>query len=155
MTRSVLVELNLPQDWKRFRLPAALHDRLQELLDRQDRDGKLSRRERREAEALVELTDILALMKLRAKRALSCSLRKAARTKARDPRTGTLVPLYHPRTHQWDDHFARSPSWLIRGKTPIGRATVIALKMNRPAIVAIRQLLGSVGKFPPRRRAPK
>jgi len=69
MTRSVLVELDLPKDWKRFSLPPALHDRLQELLDRQDCDGKLSRRERREAEALVELTDMLALMKLRAKRA--------------------------------------------------------------------------------------
>jgi hypothetical protein len=71
MTRCVLVELNLPQDWKRFRLPSALQDRLQELLDRQDDEGKLSRRERREAEALVELTDMLALIKLRAKRASS------------------------------------------------------------------------------------
>ena len=69
MKRSVFVELNLPQDWKRFRLPAPLEDRLQELLDRQDREGKLSPRERREAEALVELTDMLALMRLRAKRA--------------------------------------------------------------------------------------
>jgi hypothetical protein len=68
MPRSVLIELDLPRDWKRFRLPPALDDRLQELLDRQDRNGKLSRRERREAEALVELTDMLALMKLRVRR---------------------------------------------------------------------------------------
>lgn len=69
MSQSVLVELELPKDWKQFRLPAALADRLQELLDRQDRDGKLSRRERREAEALTQLVDMLSLMKLRAEHA--------------------------------------------------------------------------------------
>jgi hypothetical protein len=63
---TVLVELELPKDWRRFRLPRALHDRLHELLDRQDRDGKLSRLERREATALAELVDMLSLMRLRA-----------------------------------------------------------------------------------------
>jgi hypothetical protein len=63
---TVLVELELPKDWRRFRLPRALHDRLHELLDRQDREGKLSPRERREASALAELVDLLSLMRLRA-----------------------------------------------------------------------------------------
>jgi hypothetical protein len=67
MPRSVLVELELPKDWRKFRLPAALHERLQELLDRQDETGKLSRKERREASALTELVDLLSLMRLRAK----------------------------------------------------------------------------------------
>jgi hypothetical protein len=49
MAQSVLIELELPKDWRRFRLPAALHERVQELLDRQDRTGKLSPKERREA----------------------------------------------------------------------------------------------------------
>jgi hypothetical protein len=44
----------------------ALDERPQELLDRQDHTGKLSRAERREAEALVELAKMLSLMKLRA-----------------------------------------------------------------------------------------
>lgn len=69
MTQSVLVELDLPKDWERFTLPPALHDRLQELLDRQDLNGKLPRRERREAEAIAELVDMLSLMKLRSERA--------------------------------------------------------------------------------------
>jgi hypothetical protein len=43
-----------------------LHRRLHELLDRQDRDGKLSPLERREASALTELVDMLSLMRLRA-----------------------------------------------------------------------------------------
>jgi hypothetical protein len=68
MSQSVLVEIELPRDWQRFRLPAALDNRLQELLDRQYREGKLTRRERREAEALAELADMLSLMKLRAGR---------------------------------------------------------------------------------------
>ena len=66
MRRSVLVELDLPKDWQRFRLPEPLHQRLQELLDRQDREGRLAPRERREATALTELVDMLSLMRLRA-----------------------------------------------------------------------------------------
>ena len=66
MRESVLVQLNLPGDWRSFRLPKALDDRLQELLDRQDEDGKLSVRERREANALVKLVEMLSLLKARA-----------------------------------------------------------------------------------------
>jgi hypothetical protein len=66
MAQALLVELELPGDWRKFRMPPALHDRLQDLLDRQDRVGKLSARERREAAALVELVDLLALLRLRA-----------------------------------------------------------------------------------------
>jgi hypothetical protein len=65
----VLLQLELPGDWRRFRMPTALDARLQELLDRQDDGTKLTRAERREAEALVELNDMLSLMKLRAQRA--------------------------------------------------------------------------------------
>jgi hypothetical protein len=66
MAHSILVQLDLPKDWRKLRLPPALHERLQELLDRQDELGRLSRRERREAAALTELVDILSLMRLRA-----------------------------------------------------------------------------------------
>jgi hypothetical protein len=63
---TVLVELDLPKDLRKFRLPRALKERLDELLDRQDRTGKLPSKERREATALAELVDILSLMRLRA-----------------------------------------------------------------------------------------
>jgi hypothetical protein len=63
---TVLVELDLPKDWRKFKLHPALHIRLQELLDRQDHNGKLSAKERREAGALVELVDLLSLIRLRA-----------------------------------------------------------------------------------------
>ena len=65
----VVVTIEVPGDWDDFKFPPALDARLQALLDRQDREGKLSATERREAEALVELVDMLALMKLRAERA--------------------------------------------------------------------------------------
>jgi hypothetical protein len=66
----VIVELELPRDWETFRLPPALNKRLQELLDRQDRDGTLTRGERQEAKALTDLVDMLSLMRLRAERAV-------------------------------------------------------------------------------------
>jgi hypothetical protein len=75
MAQHVSVELELPKDWQQFRLPPALGDRLQELLDRQDQTGKLTRRERNEAKALTELVDMLSLLKARA--ALSAKQRPA------------------------------------------------------------------------------
>ena len=66
MSQSITVTLDLPKDWKQFRLPPALNERLQELLDRQDEVGRLTPRERREAKALVELNDLLSLMKAQA-----------------------------------------------------------------------------------------
>ncbi len=67
MSQAVMVQLDLPKDWRTFRMPRGLQDRLTELLDRQDQTGRLSRRERQEANALVELVDMLSLMKLRAR----------------------------------------------------------------------------------------
>ena len=66
---TVVVELELPSDWRKFTLHPALHKRLQELLDRQDGKGKLSAKEQREATALTELVDLLSLMRLRAQAA--------------------------------------------------------------------------------------
>ena len=65
---SVTLQLELPEDWEQFRLPSALDGRLQYLLDRQDREGSLSDADRREAQALTDLVDMLALLRLRAER---------------------------------------------------------------------------------------
>jgi hypothetical protein len=69
MMQSVQIELPLAKELKRFRMPKALDRRLQELLDKQDREGKLTRTERGEAKALVEVSDLLSLLKLGATRA--------------------------------------------------------------------------------------
>ena len=67
MSKKVVLELDLPADWRNFRMPSALDKRLQSLLDKQDDEGKLTAAERREAEALVELSEMLSLMKIRAR----------------------------------------------------------------------------------------
>ena len=68
---------------------------------------------------------------------VSCSLHKAARRSAQDPQTGRSVPLFHPRRQRWTDHFLWRGSQVI-GRTPTGRTTIAALRMNRPAVLAIR-----------------
>jgi hypothetical protein len=81
---------------------------------------------------------------------VTCSLRKAARQRVRDPRSGNYVPLFHPRKHRWSDHFGWTRSQRVRGKTATGRATIAALGMNRSALVAIRQQLAALKEFPAR-----
>lgn len=66
MAQTIHIEVQLPKDWRKFRLPPALHDRLQDLLDKQDEGDRLSQRERREATALAELVDMLSVMRVRA-----------------------------------------------------------------------------------------
>ncbi len=68
MSHVVETQLEMPGDLARFRLPAGVKARLQELLDRQDRGEVLSAKERREAEGLVNLADLLTLLRLRAGR---------------------------------------------------------------------------------------
>lgn len=82
---------------------------------------------------------------------VTCSLKKAARTHARDPRTGRLAPLFNPRRENWSDHFRWTPTWRIVGKTLTGRATIRALGMNREAVVKIRRAWAYLGLFPPDR----
>ena len=51
------------------------------------------------------------------------------------------VPLFNPRTDVWQEHFALSADHAyIIGITPIGRATVAALRFNNPEHVSTRQL---------------
>jgi hypothetical protein len=51
MSHTVAIELEMPDDLARFRLPAAVNKRLQALLDRQDGGERLTAAERNEAEA--------------------------------------------------------------------------------------------------------
>lgn len=80
---------------------------------------------------------------------VSCSLRKEARRSAIDPSTGRRVALFHPRGQRWSDHFAWQGATVV-GLTPTGRATVVALRMNRPLILAIRSEEVKHGRHPPR-----
>jgi hypothetical protein len=79
---------------------------------------------------------------------VSCSLRKGARQTAPDPETAELAPVYNPRTQRWADHF-RWDGERVVPLTPTGRATVAALGMNRPIILAIRQEEAARRRHPP------
>jgi hypothetical protein len=66
LPKRIVVEL--PDELTAFRLPAGVNDRLQSLLDRQDRGEHLTSAERQEAEGLVELAELLSLLRLHAQR---------------------------------------------------------------------------------------
>ena len=79
-----------------------------------------------------------------------CNGHKYTKTEYADPVSKSVVPLYNPRTQNWNEHFGWSDDYLyIIGLTAMGRATLFALKMNRPGVINIRTLLLMVGKHPP------
>lgn len=79
-----------------------------------------------------------------------CNLIKQNRISASDPQTAELVPLFHPRQHQWPEHFVWQEGGLfLEGLTPIGRATVAYLKLNRPILLKARQRWIKAGWHPP------
>ena len=60
-----------------------------------------------------------------------CNCRKGPNLTAIDPQSGEVVPLFHPRRHDWAEHFALAGE-VVEGRTAIGRATVSLLRMNVP-----------------------
>ncbi|HID50453.1 MAG TPA: hypothetical protein EYP41_00240 [Anaerolineae bacterium] len=61
-----------------------------------------------------------------------------------------MVPLFDPRRDLWIDYFVWTEDFsLIIGLTPIGRATIEVLKLNRPSVVNLRRVLQAVRKHPP------
>lgn len=78
-----------------------------------------------------------------------CNAHKWAHTTGTDPVSGASQPLFHPRVDVWQEHFqwsSESPG-VLAGKTPRGRATISQLQMNAADMVAIRQLLATLGLF--------
>jgi len=59
------VTFEIPDDIERLRLPEGVDRRLQALLDKQDSGDPLTSDERAEAEGLVDLADLLTLIRLR------------------------------------------------------------------------------------------
>ncbi len=64
------LDIDLPADLARFRLPAGVVARLQSLLDQQDAGRPLTAAERAEAEGLADMADLLSLLRLRAERTI-------------------------------------------------------------------------------------
>jgi hypothetical protein len=66
-----------------------------------------------------------------------------------DPQTEAIVRLFNPRHDRWEEHFAWQNDVMLVGLTEIGRATVAALDLNRPLILAIRRAEIALGRHPP------
>ena len=80
----------------------------------------------------------------------ACNTFKGDRTGALDPLSGEIVDLFNPRQRRWQEHFAwTSAGDYIVGRTPSGRATIVALKLNRPLLVRARRLWVRIGVHPP------
>lgn len=62
------LEIELPEDLARLHLPEGVDRRLQALLDKQDGGTPLTPDEQAEAEGLVDLAELLTLLRLRASR---------------------------------------------------------------------------------------
>ncbi|MBI4531368.1 MAG: HNH endonuclease [Candidatus Latescibacteria bacterium] len=81
-----------------------------------------------------------------------CNRYKWDKTTAIDPETGETVPLFHPGTQDWFEHFRWSEDGLrIIGLTPVGRATVAALHLSDdPDALVVRSYWVSAGWHPPK-----
>lgn len=79
-----------------------------------------------------------------------CNLIKQGRIAVLDPVTGKRVPLFHPNHQAWEDHFGRAEGGrYVVGRTAVGRATVVLLRLNRAVLVRARERWIEAGWHPP------
>lgn len=77
-----------------------------------------------------------------------CNRFKGSNIATRDPQSGAIVPLYDPRTENWNAHF-RLNGALIEPLTPIGRGTVLLLRLNDEQRTELRADLIEQGRYAP------
>jgi HNH endonuclease len=79
-----------------------------------------------------------------------CNNCKYNRTEGIDPETNRIVPLYNPRTEIWEHHFSWNEDFTVMlGLTPMGRATIQLLQINRSGNQNLRRVLRQSGNHPP------
>lgn len=78
---------------------------------------------------------------------LSCNRHKGSDLTSIDPMTGEIIPLFNPRTKDWNEHFKLENGYII-GITPTGRTTVFLLAINTPNRVFNRQALIAQNLYP-------
>jgi 5-methylcytosine-specific restriction endonuclease McrA len=69
-----------------------------------------------------------------------CNRHKGPNVSGVDPVSESVIPLFHPRRDRWHTHFRWNGARIV-GKTPKGRATVIALALNHSDQVEVRVAL--------------
>jgi hypothetical protein len=75
-----------------------------------------------------------------------CNQYKGPNIASIDADTGALVPLFHPRRDDWNEHFYWMGPRLV-GKTGIGRATIAVLSINLPVRVSARETMIQEGRL--------
>ena len=79
-----------------------------------------------------------------------CNGHKATKVEAPDPESNNLVPLFNPRTQNWNEHFQWHNDGIeVSGLTPTGRATIHALQLNNEYLVRARRRWVLAGWHPP------
>lgn len=85
-----------------------------------------------------------------------CNDFKGDRIEVADPVSGEIVALYNSRTQVWGEHFGWLPDGArIEGRTPTGRATVEALRLNNEFIITARRFWVEAGRWPPLEDIPQ
>jgi len=79
----------------------------------------------------------------------TCNRYKSDLSLGRDPLSHEEVALFHPQQQRWTEHFSWNPdATQIVGLTPTGRATIAALKMNRPQMIRARRMWVAMNEHP-------
>jgi hypothetical protein len=79
----------------------------------------------------------------------ACNLYKGDQIGGNDEESRAEVPLFNPRLDEWARHFAVDGSTgAIRGLTSVGRATTVALQMNRPIQLTAQLQWMRLGIYP-------
>ena len=76
-----------------------------------------------------------------------CNRFKGSDIASIDPASGELTRLFNPRTQEWSEHFSIAGG-IIDPRTATGRVTELVLKLNLPSRVEVRQILGTIGRYP-------
>lgn len=86
---------------------------------------------------------------------MGCNGHKHAHQQYTDPLSGEVTRLFHPRRDSWSEHFRWSEDYAyVIGITPIGRATVARLHLNRAGVVNLRRTLQRLELHPPPHQRP-
>jgi hypothetical protein len=80
-----------------------------------------------------------------------CNKLRSNRLQVVDPLTQQVVAIFNPRIDNWSDNFVwEGQGVYIVGRTPVGRATVAALRLNDGYHAAARSIWMVAGIYPPK-----
>jgi len=80
-----------------------------------------------------------------------CNLHKSSKIYGFDAVSAKRVRLFNPNRQKWTEHFVwNEDKTTIIGKTPCGRSTVYALKLNDDLQTNARKVWKLTGLFPPK-----